>query len=923
MAKFKPQPRLRPRSIDEILDIDCDDSLGLAEEHATCATALDSIAAQLRQKGLRDDDVTSLWLMGVPTSSRLRYETLLRKYPSLKLLVIVDEGKTISRWFKIALGKQTTPSTCPQVKCIIDQDTCWTAYFVLYTELMHAQALDPGQALVFDATCDTESQSPSKRALKELLDGYGIESGNELARAIQRGDLDERDLQALQNWCLYLHNSHRHFASVCLAHPIHATTQSPELATLLALSWANLACPTLALRWLCCAPLDIGTRNALKEDLLKLQAQQASQILHTRRENIQKLADHDAYLAAELPKHSAPEDLHVAYTSEFVWVTPPRGSEDKAKSAILPIVFRIHDFHIEAQSRPSASFNEQIYHLDGIQNYHVVVGNPFALDALTNVLFDPISTLLPNWKKAITVLVQDPRDALILLDIDHPGVDLLFGGDVFFLWGKDSEQVLLNELDQNFARAIPHIFTGLSSTWETRIPAIIQRRQRYLQQYVQTVQRQRSSQQSNRALARLKQGKPLRVLIPTSRYSSVLQFVAKDLAEGFRSLGHEATVLIEKDQREWLNLPAWAETMERFGPDLVVLLDALRASVEPVIPDTMPSATWILDELPRLEEPSTIGKMSSSDLAFVWGQHLIAKYQDKLGYKHCKTLPFAVEPDLYQPNPNIKPIDRVAYITNVPKLSDPTDYPGFIDSFERNLRADGNSRVDASACEGLVLDLIKKMEWPVPNSSRLKTLAYLACQVARRLDRVEVALALVEAEVAVDLYGKGWNDIPKLAEYSRGSVNQGKDLCAIYQSHKVVLHINQNCNLHPRVLESISAGAFVVARKNGNQDAQPGGVCDYLELGRELCVYTNTKELEEICKRAFRDETWRQAFIERGRKRVLKEHRYAARAHTILQELIVVLSQNHQHFLLSEQINGVVTSALDPSRTGSSLRKSS
>jgi spore maturation protein CgeB len=172
----------------------------------------------------------------------------------------------------------------------------------------------------------------------------------------------------------------------------------------------------------------------------------------------------------------------------------------------------------------------------------------------------------------------------------------------------------------------------------------------------------------------------------------------------------------------------------------------------------------------------------------------------------------------------------------------------------------------------------------VPPDQR-RDLAYQCLMVARHVDRVRVADRMLAADIPVALYGRGWAEIERFAPHARGLIEPGDALRRMYQRHKVVLHINTRCNLHPRVLEAAAAGGFVLARSDGEWDFAPGSVGDYLVVGRELCVFDDGDDMVAKIRRAFTDETWRRDFVESARARVHLDHTYAQRAQRMLAAL--------------------------------------
>jgi len=62
------------------------------------------------------------------------------------------------------------------------------------------------------------------------------------------------------------------------------------------------------------------------------------------------------------------------------------------------------------------------------------------------------------------------------------------------------------------------------------------------------------------------------------------------------------------------------------------------------------------------------------------------------------------------------------------------------------------------------------------------------------------------------IYGRGWEDHPRLAQFHRGQVQHDEDLRACYQSAGVHLHASTGTLVHQRVLECALSGGLPICR---------------------------------------------------------------------------------------------------------------
>lgn len=852
------------------------------------------VQRRISLRGLLPGEVGSLWIFGSSDRITAFLDKLIAELGGLKEIVVID-SEHLLRAHCAGLAS-SWGAKHPRISLELSpvSGSGWVEQYSCFAEKIQESGLHPRTCLPLDLSQGNCAMVPSLRAANELLLGYGLSSGEELIEAFSRDSRCAECLEKLIRWCAYLNSIEEYLPCALLGVPLYALSLQPALGTLLVSVFSNLGCPKLALEWLAKSDLDYRSRKEFAHLLEGTVQDCLAQADKQRDHNFRRLASKLPHLASVAESMKAPGDLHFVYAANTPWCAPPRGSQQPTNKVMLPVLVRSGSQSLEFLANLDSAFIRQLQDLANIRAYRCVVGNIAALDVLANLELDEFKTSTPNWSKEVCVVVEHPKMALKLLELDHPAIDLLFQDWVRVVWGPGGQQHIASEISTSITRAVPSLRAGLRPSIQRQLTACVSQRQRLLRDYLRSVKLVRQGKGPRAMLDKLDRGETLNILVPSSIHTSVLQYVAKDLCRAFEELGHNAKLLIEADGRHEVSPAVWAETMQSFSPDVVVFIDVLRASLDPLVPDHIPTLCWILDEMPRLEDPGTISRISASDLTFVWGHHLVEKYKGTLGYPHCQTLPFAVSPEVYYPDKSIVPSDSLAYVTNVGEVGEPKGYPGLWSRLTQEFKLRGNARLDVGECKTLLLSVFEQGAWGLPDSGELSFLSFQACQYARWHDRVGIAKALARAGIALALYGKGWDKIPELAKFSKGSVAQGAELSRVYQSHKVVLHINRNCNVHPRVLECMLAGTLVIARSNGEDDRAQGGLNDYLEIDREICVFEKVEDLVGIIHRAFQDEAWRRNMISAGQARARRDHSYLARARAMLEEFRRVLGQSAQ-----------------------------
>jgi len=323
---------------------------------------------------------------------------------------------------------------------------------------------------------------------------------------------------------------------------------------------------------------------------------------------------------------------------------------------------------------------------------------------------------------------------------------------------------------------------------------------------------------------------PLRVLIPTTRFSTYLQHAARDLAAAFESRGMRAELVIEPDDHARLSSLAFHDRFERFEPDLVMLINYPRSSRAEAFPADVPFVCWIQDEMPHLF-CAEAGR-SQGPLDYVVGHAVTALFRDH-GYDPDRALfsPVTVSEQKFHGGP-ITPAQRDRFSCDIAFVSNHSETPDEL--HERKLGEAGDPRVrevlerirpeverisdslmDArasaklgTACRRVLVRLggdgseaeSYAMQYARPMLERIvrhRTLAWAADVCERRGWTLRV-------------FGRGWDAHPRFAPYACGVIEHGDDLRACYQAATVNIHASALCMVHQRVMECALSGGLAV-----------------------------------------------------------------------------------------------------------------
>jgi hypothetical protein len=332
------------------------------------------------------------------------------------------------------------------------------------------------------------------------------------------------------------------------------------------------------------------------------------------------------------------------------------------------------------------------------------------------------------------------------------------------------------------------------------------------------------------------QPEPLRILIPTSRYTTFVQHSASDLAAALRRAGHIAEILIEPSDAEQMSTLAYRRAIERLHPDLVVLVNYPRATLEGAFPQSLPYACWIQDAMPHLFD-ARIGA-AQGPLDFTFG-YTFSNLFDTFAYPVDRAMPAAVVADTAKFHDG--PIDptllerhecEIAMVTHHSEtpdamharlLRDMTSDPGIRAAMER-IRVSLPAIVEtaltlpASPRVAAIVERAAKdaMGPGVPAKSIEQLTRHYAMPMVDRIFRhqtLEWAAELCrERSWRLHLYGKGWHTHPTLAPFARGELAHAEELRAAYRAPRVHLHAGLCSLVHQRVMECALSGGLCLAR---------------------------------------------------------------------------------------------------------------
>ncbi len=356
--------------------------------------------------------------------------------------------------------------------------------------------------------------------------------------------------------------------------------------------------------------------------------------------------------------------------------------------------------------------------------------------------------------------------------------------------------------------------------------------------------------------ARLQSEKSLKILGITSRYTTFLQYSMRDWLAGFEELGHQTKLVIEQEDFHSLSNLHYAQACAEFVPDIILLIDHARCEFK-AFPPNIPFVMWVQDMLPNiLSAPAGAGQ-NRTDYVLGYGRtDCIYKY----GYpaRRFMSSMIGVNPRRFSP-----PAQRGGYACDVSFVSHCSTPAAELLAEELQKQPDaqlkkllsvmyeklagvyqsGGYVVEPMAFEQLLRQSMEQTQTRLQDPAGV--LDFFTQRINNALFRHQALNWLVELDIDLRLYGRGWEAHPTFKRYARGVADNQKDLAEIYHTSRICLHIAPWGSAHQRVFDGLAAGAFFLFRGHGGELNES----DWRELWR-MCQAENIQTDQEFGRRA-------------------------------------------------------------------------
>lgn len=345
-------------------------------------------------------------------------------------------------------------------------------------------------------------------------------------------------------------------------------------------------------------------------------------------------------------------------------------------------------------------------------------------------------------------------------------------------------------------------------------------------------------------------GSPLRVLIATCRFTTVLGAMGEDLAESLRKLGCEVELVTEPGEHRRLSPLAYSRVLDTFDPDVILAPNYTRRNLERVIsgsaeppaesrvlPAGVPFVVWVQDAMPHLLTTAAGATIGPLDLAV---GYVTNEMVDEFGYPRQAVLPaplVASEAKFAHVHANESELARLR--CDVAMMTHHSETPEAMR--ERLLGELAGSPAEQRLMASMVpaLETIARDPCALPGpvaavralfephahlgpETRELLIQNFAMRYIDRIMRHEAArwCAAVCARRGWEfrIFGKGWERHPELSAHASPALAHGDALALAYRAAGVTLHVSAMSPVHQRLIECALAGGVPVLRRTAEAE---------------------------------------------------------------------------------------------------------
>ncbi len=415
---------------------------------------------------------------------------------------------------------------------------------------------------------------------------------------------------------------------------------------------------------------------------------------------------------------------------------------------------------------------------------------------------------------------------------------------------------------------------------------------------------------------KIQTGKQLRVLLYASRFTTYLQYSIRDIAEGFRLIGHKTFIQIEDDDAGvGIRKEMFLKNLVDFKPDILFEINHFRHECY-WIPKSIPFITWVQDLMPHIINLNKSSLITNCDYIFSFSQHWIDhifKAHPILKNKKIQCLPITASNNIYYPLPSCKKKYDITFISHLPdpaltflpirdgikipeiksnsdaifirQLIDDLDDISITQLFQIQAKDPARKKFVMKICHKLNIPLsdeVLKLTKPLDDN---KVISRFSRHVFMLMKTKPVEV-LVKSDYEIMVFGRNWNKYSLFKNIAMGIIKNGKALNRIINESRINLNLSPGTSYHMKAPEVIATNSFMLTRRLPQlYDTMP--ITNFFKEGSEIIMFDD--ELDLIKKTCFylKNKQKRESIAAKAYHKFIDSYGIQKSAQSILNNLVI------------------------------------
>lgn len=286
---------------------------------------------------------------------------------------------------------------------------------------------------------------------------------------------------------------------------------------------------------------------------------------------------------------------------------------------------------------------------------------------------------------------------------------------------------------------------------------------------------------------------PLRILLQANRLTTVMQYCSRQLTKALHKLGHEVLLCVEENDMQVLNDYQHLKAQQAFNPHVIFNINGL--SQQHLHPDVF-YFSWWQDPMPAITRGSTL-PWRERDITLSLTRSF-DEYLQRSGCTNVQRQHFCIDDKVFNTDYNIPRENKIVFIGS---------------SYRARLKNDPSEN-------GALQDIIQQMESGEPIDETF--LRPLSKRWGLDYHRVywdlfhyaarDVTLQWLcrDADIPVEVYGRGWEHDPIVQPYFCGELPHGDAVAKVYNSARYALVSHPFEVNSQRLVEAAACGSVPV-----------------------------------------------------------------------------------------------------------------